>query len=113
MLRPSSFRNALLTTATALPFLTALTALADDAQVEYPSREYVEDAVPEGGTLTGKEIWEKFLENRMHSAMQYQTVISTDPGGSMRSPVPRSSRCSPTSPRGRGSRSSTATATSS
>ena len=86
MLRPPSFRTTLLTAATALLGMTALlamTALADDTSVEYPSRDYVEDAVPQGGTLTGQEIWEKFLENRMHSAMQYQTVISTDPGGSM------------------------------
>ena len=58
----------------------ALPALAGEV-ADYPSNEYVEDAVPEGGTLTGREIWEKFLENRMHSAVQHQMVISTDPGG--------------------------------
>ena len=54
---------------------------AEPEKIEYPSNEYVEDVVPEGGQLSGKEIWEKFLENRMHSAIQHQMVISKDPGG--------------------------------
>jgi hypothetical protein len=59
----------------------AVPAAAEKSDDEYPSNKYVEDVVPEGGQLTGKEIWEKFLENRMHSAIQHQRVISTDPGG--------------------------------
>jgi len=69
---------AALATALALALPVAAEKKSDD---EYPSNEYVEDVVPEGGQMTGKEIWEKFLENRMHSAIQHQRVISTDPGG--------------------------------
>jgi hypothetical protein len=68
--------------AAALVFALAVPASAEkQAEIEYPSNEYVEDVVPEGGGLTGREIWEKFLENRIHSAVQYQTIISRDPGG--------------------------------
>jgi outer membrane lipoprotein-sorting protein len=48
---------------------------------DLPSAEEIEDAMPEGATLTGKEIWERYIENRMHSAVQHQRVISRDPGG--------------------------------
>lgn len=50
-------------------------------EIVYPDKEEVEDAVPEGGKMAGHDIWEKFLENRIHSAIQHQTVISKDPGG--------------------------------
>jgi hypothetical protein len=50
--------------------------------VALPDRSEVEDAMPEGGSMTGRQIFDKFLENRLHSAIQYQTVISRDPGGS-------------------------------
>jgi hypothetical protein len=60
--------------------LPALSAEAS-GEIEYPTNEFVEDAIPEGGRLTGEEIWEKFLDNRMHSAIQHQMVISRDPGG--------------------------------
>ena len=46
-----------------------------------PSQESVADALPEGTSLTGREIYERFLKNRLHSAIQHQTVVSTDPGG--------------------------------
>ncbi len=49
--------------------------------VVLPDRQEAEDALPEGGSLTGKEIFERFLDNRLHSAVQYQTVFSRDPGG--------------------------------
>jgi hypothetical protein len=49
--------------------------------VALPDRKEVEDALPEGGSLTGREIFDRFLDNRLHSAVQYQTVISRDPGG--------------------------------
>ena len=45
-----------------------------------PIGQEVEDALPEGGSITGREIFERFLDNRLHSAVQYQTVISRDPG---------------------------------
>ena len=49
--------------------------------VPLPDRREAEDALPEGGSLSGKEIFERFLDNRLHSAVQYQTVFSRDPGG--------------------------------
>jgi hypothetical protein len=49
--------------------------------VALPDQKEVEDALPEGGSLTGREIFDRFLDNRLHSAVQYQTVISRDPGG--------------------------------
>jgi hypothetical protein len=49
--------------------------------VVLPEQKEVEDALPEGGSLTGRQIFDRFLENRLHSAVQYQTVISRDPGG--------------------------------
>ncbi len=66
----------------ALPLAAWLAPLpaASDA-VEYPSNEYVDDVVPQGEQMSGRDIWEKFLENRMHSAIQHQLVISKDPGG--------------------------------
>jgi len=50
--------------------------------VVLPDREEAEEALPEGGSMTGREIFERFLDNRLHSAVQYQTVFSRDPGGS-------------------------------
>lgn len=49
--------------------------------IELPTAEEIEDAIPEGGSLTGREIYERFLENKMHTAVQWQTVISRDPSG--------------------------------
>ncbi len=46
-----------------------------------PSREEIGDALPEGAALTGRQIYERFLRNRLHSAVQHQTVVSKDPGG--------------------------------
>lgn len=54
----------------------------DDA-LELPTHEEIEDAVPEGATLTGRQIYERYLDNRqIHAAFQHQKLISTDPGGS-------------------------------
>ncbi len=50
-------------------------------EAKLPSNEEVEDALPEGGSLTGREIFDRFLDNRLHSAIQWQTVISRDPAG--------------------------------
>jgi len=46
-----------------------------------PDRSEVEAALPEGGSMKGREIFDRFLENHLHSAVQYQTVYSRDPGG--------------------------------
>jgi hypothetical protein len=51
------------------------------ADVKLPAREEIEQAIPEGRSLTGREIFDRFLENRLHSAVQWQTVVSRDPGG--------------------------------
>ncbi len=48
---------------------------------EVLTQEEFEDAVPVG-ELSGRDIWEKYLDNRLHSAVQHQRVVSTDPGGS-------------------------------
>ncbi len=50
--------------------------------VRLPSEGEVEKALPEGGSLTGKQLFDKFLDNRLRSCVQWQTVISRDPGGS-------------------------------
>ena len=77
-----SFRLAILIAAGALAAITAGAQRADAAQaVTLPDRKEVEDALPEGGSMTGRAIFDRFLENRLHSAVQYQTVISRDPGG--------------------------------
>jgi len=78
-----SFRTVVLIAAGALAAINAGARCADAAQaVTLPDRKEVEDALPEGGSMTGRAIFDRFLENRLHSAIQYQTVISTDPGGS-------------------------------
>jgi hypothetical protein len=58
----------------------AVQSRAEDVQL--PTQREVEDALPEGGTLTGRQIFDKFLDNRLRTCVQWQTVISRDPGGS-------------------------------
>ncbi|MFI5315242.1 MAG: outer membrane lipoprotein-sorting protein, partial [Myxococcota bacterium] len=65
----------------ALACLLAPRAARAAEAVVLPEHKAVEDALPEGGSLTGREIFDRFLDNRLHSAVQYQTVISRDPGG--------------------------------
>src|SRR5258706_2354766 len=74
--------------ARSLALLAAVLACASLARVAHPAQavalpeqKEVEDALPEGGSLTGRQIFDRFLDNRLHSAVQYQTVISRDPGG--------------------------------
>ncbi len=74
--------------ARSLARLLAVLACASLARVAHPAQavalpepKEVEDALPEGGSLTGRQIFDRFLDNRLHSAVQYQTVISRDPGG--------------------------------
>jgi hypothetical protein len=50
--------------------------------VKLPTEKQVEDAIPEGQSLTGREIFDKFLDNRLRTCVQWQTVVSRDPGGS-------------------------------
>ena len=74
--------------ARSLALLLAVLACASLARVAHPAQavalpeqKEVEDALPEGASLTGRQIFDRFLDNRLHSAVQYQTVISRDPGG--------------------------------
>jgi outer membrane lipoprotein-sorting protein len=57
-------------------------ALPNAGEVQLPNQKDIEDALPEGGTLTGRQIFDKFLDNRMRTCVQWQTVVSRDPGGS-------------------------------
>ncbi len=47
-----------------------------------PTAREFEDAIPEGGSLTGREIYRRFLANKFRQSFQELRVISTDPGGS-------------------------------
>jgi hypothetical protein len=47
-----------------------------------PSAREFEDAMPEGQSLTGREIYRRFLANKFQSSFQKLRVVSTDPGGS-------------------------------
>jgi hypothetical protein len=49
--------------------------------IRLPDRGEIEDALPQGASMSGREIWERFFENRMHAAVQHMRVISSDPGG--------------------------------
>jgi hypothetical protein len=70
------------TAATACLWLLSGFALAVAAgELKLPAHDEVEAALPEGQSLTGREIFDRFLDNRLHSAVQWQTVISRDPGG--------------------------------
>jgi hypothetical protein len=85
-------------TALRLPFVLGLCALGlwgqalwtspalasdtnSDSQV-LPSTQEVEEALPEGGTLSGREIYERFLDNKYRRSVQRMRVVSRDPGGS-------------------------------
>jgi hypothetical protein len=57
-----------------------LSALA--GEVRLPEHKEFEDALPEGGSLSGRTIFDRFLDNRLHSAVEWQTVVTRDPGGS-------------------------------
>ena len=47
-----------------------------------PSSEEVEQALPEGESLGGREIYERFLRNKFRASVQHMRVVSRDPGGS-------------------------------
>ena len=56
-------------------------AHADAPRVELPTPEEVEAALPAGASLTGREIWQRFLANRFRSATAMLHITSVDPGG--------------------------------
>jgi len=51
--------------------------------VEAPSAEEVEDVLPAGGALGGRELYDRFLKNKRHlrTAHQRGRILSADPGG--------------------------------
>jgi hypothetical protein len=60
--------------------LLSLPALAETNLV--PDASEIEESIPEGGSLTGREIYERFLQNRNREGFQQVRVVSRDPGGS-------------------------------
>jgi hypothetical protein len=47
-----------------------------------PDSASFDEALPEGGRLSGRELYERFLENRHRKSTQALRVVSTDAGGS-------------------------------
>jgi hypothetical protein len=70
-------------TCVSLPHATASEATESNAPAApaAPAAAEVEDAIPEGGSLTGREIYERFLENKFTQSFQELHVKSRDPGG--------------------------------
>lgn len=60
----------------------ASAASPNDGQPRYPEFTEFEKAIPEGDGLTGREIYERFLQNRYRRSTQQMRVLSMDPGGS-------------------------------
>jgi hypothetical protein len=59
-----------------------------DGESEWlPDARKFEDAMPEGATLSGREIYRSFLDNRYRKSLQRMKVISKDPGGSSQTTV--------------------------
>jgi len=56
-----------------------LVVQADDIA---PSPQEFEDAIPEGGRLSGRQIYDRFLKNKFSRSVQQMRVVSRDPGGS-------------------------------
>jgi hypothetical protein len=52
------------------------------ARARAPSAREFDEALPEGESLTGREIYRRFLHNRYRESFQRLRVISRDPGGS-------------------------------
>jgi hypothetical protein len=50
-------------------------------EVRLPSSDEIQRQFPEGGKLTGHEIYQRFLRNRFRSTLQRLTIISSDPAG--------------------------------
>jgi hypothetical protein len=62
-------------------------ATANGERPAAPGAAEFEDALPEGASLTGREIYERFLENRYRKSLQQMRVVSEDPGGSSQTTV--------------------------
>jgi len=57
------------------------------ARATEPDAAEFEEALPEGASLSGREIYERFLENRYRKSLQQMRVVSQDPGGSAQTTV--------------------------
>ena len=56
---------------------------APDARSQEIEREgAAEDALPLGERLSGRDLYDRFLDNRLGAAVQLQRIVSRDPGGS-------------------------------
>jgi hypothetical protein len=53
-----------------------------DAGVDLPEPEEVESRFPEGERLSGREIYERFIDRRSRESLQKLRIVSRDPGGS-------------------------------
>ena len=62
-------------------------ASASDETFRYPDAAEIEEALPIGDSLTGREIYERFLENRHRKSIQQMRVVSMDPGGGAQTTV--------------------------
>jgi hypothetical protein len=76
--RPLQLPRTWLAAAVLLPLVAA-------AGSKLPSPAEFEDALPRGGSLTGREIYDRFLDNKFRRSFQKLRVISRDPGGSEQS----------------------------
>lgn len=54
---------------------------------ETPDAAEFEADLPEGGSLTGRDIYDRYLDNRYRRSRQQMRVISQDPGGSAQTTV--------------------------
>jgi hypothetical protein len=57
--------------------------MAAEPRIETPSAADVEAGLPSGGSLTGREIYDRFLKNRrkLRTVLQNARILSKDPGG--------------------------------
>jgi len=75
---------ALLVLRTAMPPCSAAADTADDrGHVDVPSAAELDEALPQGGTLTGRELYDRFLKNkrRLRTVFQRGRISSRDPAG--------------------------------
>jgi len=78
--RPS-VRSSAITIALVLTNALFVSVPLTTASEKAPAAADVEEAIPEGGSLTGREIYERFLENKFSESFQRLHVVSRDPGG--------------------------------
>lgn len=80
--RTARWRKFLHVAVAALLASAPASAIAAGSGSVTPDSAEVEEAIPEGQSLTGKEIYERFLDNKFKESFQELRVVSRDPGGS-------------------------------